>query len=233
MPDWNCPEAAYYGLQSKVNERNTQNRNFSFFGRIFDNFNSTDIREQLYQTACLRLLCQYLHENLQDDLGGDSGNIIHDLLTETLSVNKPELKAKLFDIILSVSIVLAQKGRLVAHVEEIKTNIKVLGEIDEHKKFKTMAYQLKKQQLEEFHDNFEAFSRTSDEYSHAPVAHHVRLLVFIATNLRLALTVDDITRKFPFVGNHVSILTTLNELRMFNNFKIIKFKGKLKQLVST
>lgn len=242
MPDWHCPqhsEVLDYKLIEKVERFNdtnactTSQRECSkiiFFEHIFRIF---DDHDQKFQTVCLRLLCQFLHGALQNPRKYELGEILSEVLERTSSMKQPTLKKKLLEIILSV-FVASKKHLSTEDATEIRSKIEQF----ESSKFTEMADQLEKQQVVVFHETFKKFVDESVElygdYADAAIAHHVRLLVFIASHLKLALTVDAICRKFSFVGKNVTILTTFDELQMFNNFKVNFFENKkLEQMVSS
>lgn len=241
MPDWHCPhtiEAFDYNLSKKI-ERFNEANDFTTNDRKSSNtvfleyvFFIIDY-DHKFQNVCFRLLCQFLHEIMQNPKQDDLSKILLELLERTSTAKTPELKTNLFEVILSVFIVLKHS----MHINSEEAAV-IRSKIDqfETSRFKELADQLEKQQVVVFHESFNKFIEESIEsycdYSNAAMAHHVRLLVFIANNLNLTLTVDVITRKFPFVGKNVTILTTLDELQMFNNFKIGPISGKLSELVS-
>lgn len=237
MPDWQCPqivEVQDYELERKINqfneavERATNQQSNGFFRYIFKSFNASDSK---YKVICLRLLCQFLHEIQSDfdELCDNIDDILLELLEKTLLMEVSTLKTQVLEIILSVAVA-------------IKSSItfgdnSLIEILQNSSKFSEMAFQLKNERVVEFQQFFLEFIDDSvklyGDYSNAAIVHQVRLLVFMAEKLKLSLTVDVITRKFPIVGTNVTIMTTLDELQMFNNFKVTAFKSKkLQRMVS-
>lgn len=240
MPDWHCPqidEKLDYKLEEKIKRFNEaadysagiKNKSQTvFFEYIFHILSDSN---QKFQIVCVRLLCQFLQEMLQNPEQLDVREIFLELFDRTSVIKKSALRTKLFEIILSVFLVM--KKRM---TPENEADIRIRLKQFETSKFSEMADLLERQQVVVFHETFKNFIAETVEcygdYSDAAIAHHVRLLVFIANNLKLALTVDVITRKFPFIGKNVTILTTLDELQIFNNFKVVPFRnGKFERMV--